>query len=94
MRAAFVGSNYIIACGYIKPGSGIADACLPADRRFWTVSHRAIGRTDASVIGAPEPVFFILRRLSLRDSDVGGLFTYQQSHVRRHLMGILVASDI
>lgn len=58
MRAALVGSNYIIACGYIKPGSGIADACLPADRRFWTVSHRAIGRMDACVIGAPEPVFF------------------------------------
>lgn len=96
VRAAFVGSNYIIACGYIKPGSGIADACLPADRRFWTVSHRAIGRMDACVIRAPEPFFFFftLRRLSLRGNDVGGLCTYQHSHVRRHLMGILVASDI
>lgn len=91
VRAAFIGSNYILASRYIKPGSGIADVCLPADRRFWTVSRRAIGRKDAWFAHRS---LFILRRLSLRGSVVGGLFTSQHSHVRRHLMGVLVASLI
>lgn len=57
VRAAFVGSNYIIASRSIRRAAVQADGCLPADRRFWT-GKSPHGRSDGCAICAAEPFLF------------------------------------